>query len=96
MPITLYGTEEQNKIRPKLASGEWWCYCLMNQVQDQMLIQEKQKQFYQKTENIPITGQKMWISNAGFCSVFIVFARIGDDKNITFIVENAMTTEFQW
>jgi alkylation response protein AidB-like acyl-CoA dehydrogenase len=22
----------------------------------------------------------MWISNAGFCSVFIVFARIGDDK----------------
>ena len=31
----------------------------------------------------------MWISNAGFCSVFIVFARIGDDKNITgFIVEN--------
>jgi alkylation response protein AidB-like acyl-CoA dehydrogenase len=27
-----------------------------------------------------ITGQKMWISNAGFCSVFIVFARIGDDK----------------
>jgi len=31
----------------------------------------------------------MWISNAGFCQVFIVFARIGDDKNITgFIVEN--------
>ena len=31
----------------------------------------------------------MWISNAGFCSVFIVFARIEDDKNITgFIVEN--------
>ena len=31
----------------------------------------------------------MWISNAGFCSVFIVFARIENDKNITgFIVEN--------
>ncbi|MBT8283369.1 MAG: acyl-CoA dehydrogenase family protein, partial [Muriicola sp.] len=36
-----------------------------------------------------ITGQKMWISNAGFCNLFIVFARIEDDKNITgFIVEN--------
>jgi alkylation response protein AidB-like acyl-CoA dehydrogenase len=36
-----------------------------------------------------ITGGKMWISNAGFCRVFIVFARIGEDKNITgFIVEN--------
>jgi len=31
----------------------------------------------------------MWISNAGFCSLFIVFARIENDKNITgFIVEN--------
>ncbi|MGB5318531.1 acyl-CoA dehydrogenase family protein, partial [Eudoraea sp.] len=36
-----------------------------------------------------ISGQKMWISNAGFCKLFIVFARIEDDKNITgFIVEN--------
>jgi hypothetical protein len=34
----------------------------------------------------------MWISNAGFCNMFIVFARIGDDKNITgFIVENDPT-----
>ena len=34
-----------------------------------------------------ITGQKIWISNAGFANLFIVFARIGDDKNITaFIV----------
>jgi alkylation response protein AidB-like acyl-CoA dehydrogenase len=30
-----------------------------------------------------ITGQKIWISNAGFAHVFIVFARIEDDKNIT-------------
>jgi hypothetical protein len=31
----------------------------------------------------------MWISNAGFCKLFIVFARIEDDKNITgFLVEN--------
>ena len=29
----------------------------------------------------------MWISNAGFAKLFIVFARIEDDKNITgFIV----------
>jgi alkylation response protein AidB-like acyl-CoA dehydrogenase len=31
----------------------------------------------------------MWISNAGFCKLFIVFARIEDDKYITgFIIEN--------
>ena len=38
----------------------------------------------------------MWISNAGFADIFIVFARIEDDKNITgFIVpadlENGIT-----
>jgi alkylation response protein AidB-like acyl-CoA dehydrogenase len=31
-----------------------------------------------------ITGQKMWISNAGFCSLFIVFARIEMIKHYWF------------
>jgi alkylation response protein AidB-like acyl-CoA dehydrogenase len=35
-----------------------------------------------------INGQKMWITNAGFADVFIVFAKIDDDKNLSaFIVE---------
>jgi alkylation response protein AidB-like acyl-CoA dehydrogenase len=92
MPITLYGTEEQKqKYVPKLASGEWFgAYCLTepgagsdaNSGKTKAVLSEDGKSY-------SITGQKMWISNAGFCSVFIVFARIGDDKNITgFIVEN--------
>ena len=45
-------------------------------------VLSKDKKFYK------ISGQKMWISNAGFCSLMIVFARIEDDKNISaFIVE---------
>lgn len=92
MPITLYGTEEQKlKYVPKLASGEWFgAYCLTepgagsdaNSGKTKAVLSEDGKYY-------KITGQKMWISNAGFCSVFIVFARIEDDKNITgFIVEN--------
>ena len=92
MPITLYGTEEQKKkYVPKLASGEWFgAYCLTepgagsdaNSGKTKAVLSDDGKYY-------SITGQKMWISNAGFCSVFIVFARIGDDKNITgFIVEN--------
>lgn len=35
-----------------------------------------------------VTGQKMWITNGGFADLFIVFAKIEDDKNLTaFIVE---------
>jgi len=92
MPITLYGTEEQKlKYVPKLASGEWFgAYCLTepgagsdaNSGKTKAVLSDDGKYY-------KITGQKMWISNAGFCSVFIVFARIEDDKNITgFIVEN--------
>ena len=92
MPITLYGTEEQKqKYVPKLASGEWFgAYCLTepgagsdaNSGKTKAVLSEDGKYY-------SITGGKMWISNAGFCNVMIVFARIGDDKNITgFIVEN--------
>jgi alkylation response protein AidB-like acyl-CoA dehydrogenase len=53
-----------------------------------MLTLENESSFIRRWKTYSITGQKMWISNAGFCSVFIVFARIGDDKKIGFIVEN--------
>ena len=91
MPITLYGTQEQKeKYVPKLATGEWFgAYCLTepgagsdaNSGKTTAEISEDGKTY-------KINGQKMWISNAGFCRLMIVFARIENDKNITgFIVE---------
>ncbi|HLN96278.1 MAG TPA: acyl-CoA dehydrogenase family protein, partial [Flavobacterium sp.] len=92
MPILLYGTEEQKqKYIPKLASGEWFgAYCLTEPGAGSDANSGKTKAVLSADgSHYLITGQKMWISNAGFCSLFIVFARIGDDKNITgFIVEN--------
>ncbi|HLF53380.1 acyl-CoA dehydrogenase family protein [Flavobacterium sp.] len=92
MPITLYGTEEQKqKYVPKLASGEWFgAYCLTEPGAGSDANSGKTKAVLSEDgTHYKISGQKMWITNAGFCSLFIVFARIGDDKNITgFIVEN--------
>ena len=92
MPITLYGSEAQKqKYVPKLASGEWFgAYCLTEPGAGSDANSGKTKAVLsQDGTHYTITGQKMWISNAGFCSVFIVFARIENDKNITgFIVEN--------
>jgi alkylation response protein AidB-like acyl-CoA dehydrogenase len=77
MPIIWYA-EAQNKYVPKLASGEWFgAYCLTepgagsdaNSGKTKAVLSEDGKYY-------SITG-KMWISNAGFCSLFIVFARIG-------------------
>ena len=91
LPILLYGTEEQKlHYLPKIASGEWMsCYNLTepdagsdaNSGKTKAVLTEDGKHY-------KITGQKIWISNAGFAHVFIVFARIEDDKNITgFIFE---------
>ena len=92
LPITLYGTEEQKqKYVPKLASGEWFgSYCLTEPSAGSDANSGKTKAVLSEDgTHYKITGQKMWITNAGFCSLFIVFARIEDDKNITgFIVEN--------
>lgn len=91
MPITLYGTEEQKqKYVPKLATGEWFgAYCLTEPGAGSDANSGKTKaELTADGKSYKINGQKMWISNAGFCSVMIVFARIEDDKNITgFIVE---------
>lgn len=92
MPITLYGTEKQKqKYVPKLATGEWFgAYCLTEPGAGSDANSGKTKAVLSEDgTHYKISGQKMWISNAGFCSVFIVFARIENDKNITgFIVEN--------
>ncbi|PKQ46379.1 acyl-CoA dehydrogenase family protein [Confluentibacter flavum] len=91
LPILLYGTEEQKqKYVPKLASGEWFgSYCLTEPSAGSDANSGKTKAVLSEDgKSYKITGQKMWISNAGFCSLMIVFARIEDDKNITgFIVE---------
>lgn len=91
MPITLYGSEEQKlKYVPKLASGEWFgAYCLTEPGAGSDANSGKTKaELSADGKTYKINGQKMWISNAGFCNLMIVFARIEDDKNITgFIVE---------
>ncbi len=92
MPITLYGNEEQKKkYVPKLATGEWFgAYCLTEPGAGSDANSGKTKAVLSEDgTHYKISGQKMWISNAGFCDLMIVFARIEDDKNITgFIVEN--------
>ena len=91
MPITLYGTEEQKKkYVPALATGEkFGAYCLTEPGAGSDANSGKTKAVLSEDgTHYKISGQKMWISNAGFAETFIVFARIEDDKNITgFIVE---------
>lgn len=93
LPILFYGTEEQKqKYLPKLATGEWKvCYCLTEPDAGSDANSGKTKATLTKDgKHYLINGQKMWISNAGFADLFIVFAKVEDDKNLTaFLVEKS-------
>jgi alkylation response protein AidB-like acyl-CoA dehydrogenase len=91
LPIVYYGNEEQkSKYLPQLASGEWKAaYCLTepdsgsdaNSGKTKAVLTEDGKHYV-------LNGQKMWITNGGFADLYIVFAKIDDDKNLSaFIVE---------
>ncbi|MFI5450951.1 acyl-CoA dehydrogenase family protein [Pedobacter sp. UC225_61] len=91
LPILYYGNEAQKaKYIPKLGTGEWKAsYCLTepNSGSDANSGKTKAK-LTEDGKHYVINGQKMWITNGGFADIFIVFAKIDDDKNLTaFIIE---------
>ncbi|MBI2969032.1 MAG: acyl-CoA dehydrogenase family protein [Bacteroidetes bacterium] len=93
LPIVYYGTEEQKKkYLPKLASGEWKsCYCLTEPNAGSDANSGKSKAVLSPDgKHYIINGQKMWITNAGFADVFIMFAKIDNDQNLSaFIVDKS-------
>ncbi len=91
LPILYYGTAAQKDTYiPRLASGEWKAsYCLTEPDAGSDANSGKTSATLNPAgTHYLLNGQKMWITNAGFADLFIVFARIADDKNLTaFIVE---------
>ncbi|MEN9696987.1 MAG: hypothetical protein RLZ56_408 [Bacteroidota bacterium] len=102
-PIYAYGSEEQKKkYLPKLASGEWLgCFGLTepNHGSDpsSMLTNIKDA-----GDHVILNGAKMWISNAPFAQVAVVWAKNEEGKIVGMIVERGMegfttpTTHNKW
>ena len=93
LPILYYGNEEQKaNYLPKLATGEWKAsYCLTEPNAGSDANSGKTKATLSADgKSYLLNGQKMWITNGGFADIFIVFAKIEDDKYLTaFIVEKS-------
>jgi alkylation response protein AidB-like acyl-CoA dehydrogenase len=90
LPILYFGTEEQKqKYLPHLSSGEWIAaYCLTEPGSGSDALAAKTKAVLTpEGDNYLLNGQKMWITNAGFANVFIVFAQVDGAKFTGFIVE---------
>lgn len=93
LPIVYYGTDEQKaKYLPGIASAQLKAsYALTepnagsdaNSGKTRATLSADGKHYL-------LNGQKMWITNGGFADLFIVFAKIDDDENLTaFIVERS-------
>jgi alkylation response protein AidB-like acyl-CoA dehydrogenase len=93
LPILYYGNEAQKKkYIPKLATGEWKAaYCLTEPDSGSDANSGKTKATLSADgKHYVINGQKMWITNGGFADIYVVFAKIDNDKNLSaFIVEKA-------
>lgn len=90
LPILYFGTQEQkDKYIPKLTSGEWLgAYCLTEPGSGSDALGARSKAVLTEDgQSYVLNGQKMWITNAGFAHVFIVFAQVDGDKFTGFIVE---------
>lgn len=91
LPIVYYGNEAQKKkYLPGIASGELIAsYALTEPTAGSDANSGKTNATPTKDgKSYLLNGQKIWITNGGFADVFIVFAKIEKDKNLSaFIVE---------
>jgi alkylation response protein AidB-like acyl-CoA dehydrogenase len=90
LPIVYFGTEEQKKkYLPKLATGEMiGAYALSESSSGSDAMNARTKAILSPDgKHYILNGEKMWITNAHFADVFIVFAKIDGEKFTAFIVE---------
>jgi alkylation response protein AidB-like acyl-CoA dehydrogenase len=90
LPIVYFGSEEQKKkYLPKLATGEMiGAYALSESSSGSDAMNARTKAVLSPDgKHYILNGEKMWITNAHFADVFIVFAKIDGEKFTAFIVE---------
>ena len=90
LPILYFGTDAQKQqYIPGLTNGTLMgAYCLTEPGSGSDALGAKTKAVLNaEGTHYVLNGQKMWITNAGFADVYIVFAKIDGDKFTGFIVD---------
>ncbi|MDX1272152.1 acyl-CoA dehydrogenase family protein [Bizionia paragorgiae] len=90
-PIYKYGNEEQRKkYLPKLASGEWMGSFGLTEPDHGSNPGGMTTNFKDMGDHYLLNGAKMWISNAPFCNVAVVWAKNEEGRIHGLIVERGM------
>src|SRR5579864_2621729 len=90
LPIVYFGMEEQKKkYLPGLASGEKvGAYALSESSSGSDALNCRTRAALSPDgKHYLLNGEKMWITNAGFADLFIIFAKVDGEKFTAFIVE---------
>jgi len=90
LPIVYFGTEEQKKkYLPGLANGTTvGAYALSESSSGSDALNCRTRAALSGDgKHYLLNGEKMWITNAGFADLFIVFAKVDGEKFTAFIVE---------
>ncbi len=90
LPIVYFGNEQQKAhYLPKLATGELKAsYCLTEPGSGSDALGAKTTAILNaEGTHYVVNGQKMWITNAGFADVYIVFCQIDGDKFSALIID---------
>jgi alkylation response protein AidB-like acyl-CoA dehydrogenase len=90
LPIVYFGTEEQKrKYLPGLASGQTvGAYALSESSSGSDALNCRTRAALSADgKHYLLNGEKMWITNAGFADLFIIFAKVAGEKFTAFIVE---------
>ena len=90
-PIYAYGSEEQkNKYLPKLASGEWLGCFGLTEPDHGSNPSGMLTKLTDAGDHYILNGSKMWISNAPYAHVAIVWAKNDSGEIVGVIVERGM------
>lgn len=93
LPIVFFGTPEQKrKYLPDLAAGtRIAAYCLTEPASgSDALGARTTAKLSEDGKHYLLNGSKIFITNAGFADVFIVYAKVDGEKFTAFIVERTM------
>ena len=90
-PIWKYGTEEQRKkFLPKLASGEYIGCFGLTEPDHGSNPAGMTTHFKEEGDHYILNGAKMWISNAPFADIAVVWAKDSSDRIHGLLVERGM------
>jgi alkylation response protein AidB-like acyl-CoA dehydrogenase len=92
LPLVLEGTPAQKaRYLPKLASGEWCgSFCLSEPASgSDALAMRTRAARSPDGKGYLLSGEKMWVTNAGFADLFTVFAKLDGEQFSAFLVERA-------